>query len=125
MIVLRIIALVAGVGVVISVMLSAIRTVVLPRSEPVQLTRLILVGLRKIFDFFARERRSYEARDRVMAMYGPLALILLPGVWALLVIGAFTAIDWGLGVDPLRHAFFLSGSSFTTLGITTPTDLPT
>ena len=60
-----------------------------------------------------------------MALFGPLGLILLPGVWALLIISSFTAIYWGLGVDPLRHAFSMSGSSFTTLGVTPPPDLPT
>lgn len=106
-------------------MLSAVRTVVLPRSERVRLSQYVFVALRKVFDVFARDQRSYEARDRVMAMYGPLGLILLPGVWAALLITSFTAIYWGLGIDPLRRAFSMSGSSFTTLGVTPPPDLPT
>lgn len=125
MIAFRILAVVAGAASAIWVSLSAIRTVVLPRSESVRLSQYVFFALRKVFDVLAREQRSYEARDRIMAMYGPLGLILLPGVWAALIVVSFTAILWGLGVDPLRRAFMMSGSSFTTLGVIPPTDLPT
>ena len=53
MIVFRIFAVVAGAVSVGAVMLSAIRTVVLPRSEQVWLSKYVFVGLRKIFDVFA------------------------------------------------------------------------
>lgn len=125
MVAFRILAVVGGIGSVVAVVLSAIRTVVLPRSEVVRLSRYVFVALRKVFDLFAREQRSYEARDRVMAMYAPLGLILLPAAWSVLVIASFTAINWGLGIDPLRRAFSMSGSSFTTLGVTSPAGLAT
>ncbi len=125
MIVFRVSAVLGGAAAVITVMLSAIRTVVVPRSQQVYLSRYVFVALRRVFDVFAREQRSYEDRDRVMALYGPLGLILLPGVWALLIIGSFTAVYWGLGIDPLRRAFSMSGSSFTTLGVTPPPNVPT
>lgn len=125
MVAFRIAAVLGGMAAVVAVVLSAIRSVVLPRSEVVRLSRYLFRALRKVFDLFAREQRSYEARDRVMAMYAPLGLILLPGAWAVLVIASFTAIDWGLGIDPLRRAFSMSGSSFTTLGVTPPTGLAT
>ena len=118
-------AAVIGVVIALGVLRSAIRTVVLPRSEVVSLTRAVFLGLRKIFDAIARDRRSYEARDRVMAFYAPLGLMLLAGTWALGVILAFTLVFWGLGVDPLRDAFVTSGSSFTTLGFAPPRDVPT
>src|ERR1700710_1747995 len=99
MIAFRILAILAGICLVIVVMLSGIRPVVLPRSEKVKLSQYIFVALRKVFDVFARDQRSYEARDRVMAMYGPLGLILLPGVWAVLVGAGFTGGFWGLWID--------------------------
>src|SRR3954447_15619924 len=107
----RVFAVLAGAVSVVMVMLSAIRAVVLPRSEVVRLSRLVFSLLRRVFDLFAREQRTYEARDRVMAMYAPLGLILLPAVWALLVVASFSAVFWGLGVDPLRRAFAMSASS--------------
>ncbi|MCU1454069.1 MAG: hypothetical protein JWN46_2215 [Acidimicrobiales bacterium] len=121
----RVLAVVVGGGVSAIVLLSAVRTVVLPRSEVVALTRAVFLGLRKLFDMVAREQRSYEDRDRVMALFGPFGLMALAAVWALAIVGAFTLVFWGLGVDPLRQAFVSSGSSFTTLGFAPPHSLPT
>ena len=118
-------AVVFGLFVALGVLRSAIRTVVLPRSEVVPLTRAVFTGLRKIFDMFAKDKRSYDERDRVMALFAPMGLMLLAASWALCEITAFTFVFWGLGVDPLRQAFVTSGSSFTTLGFAPPRDLPT
>jgi hypothetical protein len=118
-------AVVFGLSVAVGVLRSAIRTVVLPRSEVVPLTRAVFAGLRKVFDMFARDKRTYDERDRVMALFAPVGLMLLAASWALCVILAFTLVFWGLGVDPLRQAFVTSGSSFTTLGFAPPRDLPT
>ena len=60
-----------------------------------------------------------------MALDAPVALMALAGAWALGIILAFGAVFWGLGVDPLRDAFVISGSSFTTLGFAPPRDVPT
>ena len=38
---------------------------------------------------FARPSRSYEARDRVMALYAPLALLAFPAVALVVIFGAF------------------------------------
>src|SRR5918994_118372 len=121
----RALAVVVGLTFALGVLRSAIRTVVLPRSEVVPLTRAVFTGLRKIFDFFAKDKRTYDERDRVMALFAPMGLMLLAASWALCVIGAFTLVFWVLGVNPLRQAFVVSGSSFTTLGFAPPRDLPT
>jgi hypothetical protein len=112
------VALVAvGVVLVLAVFDSALRTFVLPRGVSTVLTRSVFVTIRRLFDLLAREGRSYEARDRVMALYGPLSLFGLVFFWMALVIAAFTLIyRGGLGVSTWRHAFELSGSSFFTLG---------
>lgn len=118
-------AVVVGLSIALAVLRSAIRTVVLPRSEVVPLTRAVFTGLRKVFDQFAKDKRSYDERDRVMALFAPMGLMLLAAAWALCVILGFTLVFWGLGLDPLRQAFVTSGSSFTTLGFAPPRDLPT
>src|SRR4051794_31700285 len=112
MVVVHVLAVVVGVGVSLGVLRSAIRTVVLPRSEVVPLTRAVFVGLRLVYDAVARPQRSYDARDRVMATYAPVGLLLLAASWAVLVMTAFTLVFWGMGVTPLRQAFVTSGSSF-------------
>ena len=125
MIVARVLAVVAGSVVVGWTLLSAVRAVILPRGEVVALTRAVFVALRWVFNRIARPARSYEARDRAMAMYAPIALLALAASWVALVIVGFTLVYWGLGVDPLRQAFEESGSSLLTLGFVKPSDLPT
>lgn len=121
----RLLAVVAGAAVVVSVLVSALRTVVVPRAQPVRLARAVFLTVRRFFELRARPNRTYEERDRVMALYAPTALVLLPGVWASAVMAGFTALLWGMGVDPLRYAFYLSADSLTTLGTFAAPDLPT
>jgi hypothetical protein len=121
----HVVAIAAGIALVVWVLFSAVRQVIVPRGDPVLLSRLVFVALRRIFFIWVKRAKTYEDRDRAMAYYSPTALIVLPGVWAFLVIIGFTAVFWGLGVDPLRRAFSMSGSSLTTLGNVPPPNLPT
>jgi hypothetical protein len=120
MVILRVAAAVFGAALVLRTLKSAIRTVVLPRAEPSTLARLHFVLLRRLFDAFARPGRPFVVRDRVMAMYAPVALVTLPGVWVAVVIAGFTLVFWGCGVEPFSEAFVTSGSSLTTLGFAAP-----
>ncbi|MEY2445969.1 MAG: hypothetical protein QOE00_2549 [Ilumatobacteraceae bacterium] len=99
---------------------SAVKTVVVPRAFITILTRYHFLGVRKLFNLFAGPSRSFESRDRVMALYAPLALVTLPGTWAIMVVGGFTSIFWGCGIHPLTEAFATSGSSLFTLGYIRP-----
>jgi hypothetical protein len=73
----------------------------------------------------APARRDFAARDRVLAYYAPVSLLLLPGVWIALVIAGFTGFFHAAGVHPFREAFLLSGSSVLTLGVRFHAALPT
>ncbi len=114
--VLRIVSLVAGVVVIGWTVLSAIRTVILPRSAQVAITRGVFRALRVPFRVIAHERRTYAARDRVMALYAPVALTVLPAVWLSLVCAGYTLVFYGVRGSSITDAFHLSGSSLTTLG---------
>ncbi len=120
MVIVQVVAFVVGLVVVIGVSLSAIRTVVLPRGQAVWLSHLLFVNMRKVFDLRARLAKTYQDRDRIMALYAPLTLVLLPGVWVLLVIAAFTPMFWALGSPSWQSALEASVSSITTLGISPP-----
>lgn len=120
MIIGQIIAVIAGAAIVIWTIGSALRTVVLPRAVGVRLTRWHFRVIRRIFALFAPRTRPYEYRDRIWAMYAPVSLILLPATWATMILVAFTAIFWGVGVHPLMEAFATSGSSLVTLGFDRP-----
>jgi hypothetical protein len=115
----------AGFVWVAAVFLAAVCTVVVPRGVPVRLTRIVFLTMRRLFELRSRSAASYEERDRAMALYAPLTLIVLPVVWLALTLVGFTAMFWALGVQPLRDAFVTSGSSLLTLGFAQVPDLPT
>lgn len=121
----RVAAIVVGGALALWVLAGAVRTVILPRGEPVLLTRTVFLTTRALYDLRLRRVTTYAERDRVMARYAPVSLIVLPGVWVALMIAAFTGVFWGIGVDPLRRAFQVSGSSLLTLGFEVPEDVPT
>jgi hypothetical protein len=118
--VLRILALVGGVSLVLATLVSALKTVVVPRGYASALTRTHFRVLRKVFDLWARPSRPYARRDRALAHYAPVALVTLPAVWVSLVTLGFTGVFWGVGVHPLAEAFTTSGSSLFTLGFDRP-----
>lgn len=118
-------AFAAGAAVVVAVFLSAVCTVVVPRGVPVRLTRVVFRTMRGLFGLRSRFASSYEERDRAMALFAPLTLIVLPVVWVTITLLGFAAMFWGLGVHPVREAFVESGSSLLTLGFVKANDLPT
>ena len=116
----RLLTAIAGASLVVWTLGTAIKTVVVPRAYPSYLTRVHFVALRKVFNLFARPSRSFESRDKVMALFAPLGLVLLPGVWVALIVMGFSAIFWGSGINPYSEAFVTSGSSMLTLGFIRP-----
>jgi len=116
--------IIGGVVAVAIVLDAAVRTFVVPRGTVVLFTVVIFRVTRRFFTFFASERRTYEQRDRVMAMYAPIALLALPLTSMLVVFGAFACIFAGLEAHGWRSAIMTSGSSLLTLGFDRPPDLP-
>ena len=114
-------ALVFALGAVgaIRVVLSAVRTFVVPRGDNDALTRIAFRATRRVFDRIANPSRSYEARDRIMAYYGPIALVLLPVWWLIILAACFAAMFWAIGVET-GEAILVSGSSLLTLGFERP-----
>ena len=116
---------VAGFAFVVVVIDAAVRSLVLPRGSVVSLTRIIWVSTRRVFNLLASISKTYEGRDRVMALYAPLTLLVQPGVWLGMVIAGCMMMFHALGVSSWRSAFSESGSSVFTLGFVHPRDLPT
>ena len=112
-----------GALIALGTLLAAIQTVVVPRTERSLVIRFIYVGVGLLFSMVARRRKSYEARDALLARYAPITLMLLPMVWASGVIYGFSLMFWALDVRPYRDALVLSGSSLTTLGFRDTQDL--
>jgi hypothetical protein len=114
-----------AIALVLLVFDSAIRTFVLPRGATPFVTRSVFIVVRSCFNLVARGARTYDGRDSVMALFGPIGLLMLPFAWMLMVLAAYTAAFHGLGVRGFEKAFEMSGSSLFTLGFVRPPDLAT
>ncbi|GAB4527394.1 MAG: hypothetical protein OHK0046_45170 [Anaerolineae bacterium] len=97
---------------------SATCSFVLPRGENVRLTRWVFLVMRNLFNVFSGTVRSYEQRDRVMALFAPTTLLILPVIWVMLILFGYACIYWALGVQPFFRAVEMSGSALLTLGTT-------
>lgn len=114
---LRLVVFVAGLVVVAGTVLSAVRTVVLPRAAQSLITRTVFRNSARAFRLLASEGRSFEWRDNVMALYAPITLVVLPGAWLALLAAAYTAMFWAIDYGPLMNSFRAAGSSLLTLGV--------
>ena len=108
--VLAVLAFRVGAGMVVATLLSAIMTLVVPRALPVMITRWVFTGIRTLFRLRGGRARSFEARDRDLALYGadqpvqPCRDLADPDRHRL------HAAVLSLGDRPLRQALVLSGS---------------
>jgi hypothetical protein len=117
-------ALVGGALLALSILASALRTVVVPRAESSLLTRAVFLAVRRLFELRVAKAKTWEDADRIMARYAPVALMLLPAAWISGMVVAFTPMFWALGSQFPREAFTRSGSSLLTLGFAFARDLP-
>ncbi|MGW8144287.1 MAG: hypothetical protein ACWGN2_07805 [Anaerolineales bacterium] len=113
---LRILAIISGVLLVFFTLFSAIKTLVIPRAMPDRISGVTFRIIRWVFNIPLRRATTYQARDRIMIYYAPVALLAVLPVWLILVTLGYTAIYWGLGISDWHEAFLLSGSSLLTLG---------
>lgn len=97
-------------------MYSAVRTFVLPRSVADPVPDLVFRFTRKFFDFRLRFGDTYETRDRILALFAPVSLILLLPTWLGLASIGYTALFWASGIDTIFESWIIAGSSLLTLG---------
>jgi hypothetical protein len=118
MIAVRTLSAVVGMWLVGFTVLSAIRTVVLPRAVSTVITRSVFLTVGRVFRLLTSTVKAYETRDRLLALYAPVSLVLLPLVWLALIMIGFTWLFWATGYGTLLESIAASGSSVTTLGST-------
>lgn len=112
----RLLSFPLGLLIVVLTLASAIRTFVLPRSSRDPITRFVFTKMRHLFHGLTRKSTTYEGRDRIMALYAPVTLLIMPAVWLMLVALGFTLMFWAVGIPSFYDAFRISGSSLLTLG---------
>jgi hypothetical protein len=121
MLVVRILVAILALAEVSAVLLSVLRSVVLPRAVPARLARLTFLVVRVALLARLRGRTDYATRDRVLALQAPLGLFAQLFGWALLIFVGFAALFWSVeSGHSVVGAIDLAGSSMLTLGIDSP-----
>jgi hypothetical protein len=118
-----ILCVIVGVALIVFVIDAAIRSFVVPRGTVVFLTAVIFISVRYALVPFMPARSGYERRDRVMALYAPLSLLLIPVASLVLIFVGYAFIYAGVDHNGWREAFIVSGSSLFTLGFDEPSGL--
>ena len=107
-----------GILLVLEVMSSAIRAMLLPRGVPVRVVQAVTLVLQVVFHLRAGTSPTYEKRDRIMATFGPVALLSTLVTWMSMIFVGFMLLYVALLGLPFVGAAELSGSSIFTLGTT-------
>ncbi|HEY1272736.1 MAG TPA: potassium channel family protein [Terriglobales bacterium] len=123
---MKTVAILAGLAIIVSVLLDAFETVVLPRrvSRHFRLTAWFYRRTWIPWSRLARRIQSPARREAFFGYFGPLSLIFLLGFWAAGLIFGFALLQQGagghvrLGSEPVRFGTLLyhSGETFFTLG---------
>jgi hypothetical protein len=116
---LRVLAFVVGVAVVTATTASVFTTLVVPRAGAGRLMRAMAALIGLVTRPVVRRLPTFTQKDRVMAVVGPLAMVLLFVVWLALMVVGFALITWWPAGGTLGHAFAIAGSSVFTLGVAT------
>jgi hypothetical protein len=109
-------AFVVGLVLVVGSITSLIRMLIVPRGFASKLQALVERAVRKLFLFVANRLETYEAKDRVLALLGPLSLVGMLAVWLLSIFLGYGLMLWPM-VASLPRALRQSGSSMLTLGL--------
>jgi hypothetical protein len=130
---LHVAAFIAGLFFCLGVALDAFQTIILPRRPTgrFQITRLFFISTWAPWVLMAERASNKKVREQIYSVYGPLSLLLLLLLWALLLIFGFgmfyfsmsspfgdammthTASAWSqLGTD-----LYVSGTTLFTLGL--------
>jgi hypothetical protein len=115
---LHTLSFVVGLALVVVTVVAAVRGTVLPRAVASQINRVPAVAVRSLFRFRANRSASYETRDRIMAMLGPISLLAQLATWLLLIMVGYTLMYLAVTDRSLTRSIELSGSSIFTLGTT-------
>jgi hypothetical protein len=122
---MAIVELIAGLGIVLFTLWDAFETIVLPRTvqRRFRLTRMIARTTWLPWVALTRLPIGENRRDWLLAIFGPLLLLFLLIAWALLLVCGFGVMLhalawWATPADrDLGSLFYLSGSTFFTLGL--------
>ncbi len=124
---MRILVGILSIVLILIILQDAFETIVLPRrpSRRFRLTRMFYTLLWHIWSGIGRKIRSMARKDNYLGYFGPLSLILLLIVWAIVLIFGFASLQWAFGAalqapggkPNFFTVFYMSGTTFFTLGL--------
>lgn len=127
MVIIHILVALAALLVIGGVLWDAFETMVLPRrvSHRMRLSRLFFGATWKVFAGVGRRIRSSGRREALLAVHGPLMLLLLLAIWMGLLIVGFALLQWAFGSRlgaaggsaGLDTDLYFSGTTLLTLGL--------
>ena len=120
-------AFLAGIAIFLIVIWDAFEAIILPRrvTRKFRLTRAFYRSTWQSSKFLANLFFARKTRETLLGFYGPISLLVLIGVWAvglvlgfgLMQFGAGSAVNVVSGQPGLWTDFYLSGTTFFTLGL--------
>jgi hypothetical protein len=113
----RLLVLLVGVVVLLGTATSVLTVLIVPRPATGLVLYPVLI-VRGAFRKVAQLTRTYQAKDRILAVAEPVALVVLLITWLTMTMVGFTMVNWGIGTGSFATAFSEAGSSVFTLGFT-------
>ncbi len=124
---MKLLVAIAGLFILFATLWEAFETIILPRrvTRPIRLVRIFYRVTWKFWAAANRLIRSKKVRDAQLSYYGPLSLLGLFATWAILLVLAFAMLHWAAGsainapgeTPTFWTDFYLSGTTFFTLGL--------
>ncbi len=124
---MTVVALIFGLLLILGILQDSFESIVLPRrvSRRIRLARLFYITMWGLWSMPARKMRSGNRREYYLSYFGPLSLILLVFVWAIILVLGFALVQWGIGsqisapekIPDFGTDLYLSGTTFITLGL--------
>jgi Ion channel len=130
---LHLVALIAGIVCCAGVALDAFQTIVLPRRPTgrIRITRFFFIASWNPWAAWAERTKNKGVREQIYSIYGPLSLLLLLLLWAVLLIFGFSFFFYALGspftdtmgvqtaagLTRYRTDLYVSGTTLFTLGL--------
>src|SRR6202158_3928709 len=124
---MKLLIAIVGLFILFATLWEAFETIILPRrvTRPIRLVRMFYRVTWKFWAAVNRLIRSKKLREAHLSYYGPLSLLGLFATWAVLLVLGFAMLHWSAGsainspgeTPTFRTDFYLSGTTFFTLGL--------
>ena len=101
MLILHLVAILAGLGMTLGTLASVVRTVIVPRATSSRLSALLATAVQGTLGLIAHTRRDFLRRDAILAQGAPLFLVLRLVVWIGLLVAGYALLLWGTGTPDL------------------------